>query len=77
MSEVLFSSIPGCLWISGCYKKFEEIAQNIKVKIVHRLGLDYKTRWNSTYKMLTIALPYKPVFTHAKRVDKFFDYAPK
>lgn len=43
-------------------EKFEEIAKNIKVKIQNKLGLDCKTRWNSTYKMLSIALPCKVVF---------------
>jgi hypothetical protein len=62
--------------ITKRFDKFEESAQNIKVKILHKLGLDCKTRWNSIYRMLTVALPYKVVFTHAKRVDKLFDCAP-
>ena len=44
-------------------EKFEEIAKHVKVKTEHKLGLDCKTRWNSTYKMLSIALPYKAVLT--------------
>lgn len=42
-------------------EKFEEIAKYVKVPIEHKLALDCKTRWNSTYKMLAIALPYMPV----------------
>ncbi|CAN6319333.1 unnamed protein product [Urochloa humidicola] len=57
-------------------EKFEEIGKHVKVKMDHKLGLDCKTRWNSTYKMLSIALPYKAVFDHAKRVEKLFDCAP-
>ena len=57
-------------------EKFEEIAKHVKVKTEHKLGLDCKTRWNSTYKMLSIALPYKAVFNRATRVEKLFDYAP-
>jgi hypothetical protein len=57
-------------------EKFEEIAKHVKVKTEHKLGLDCKTRWNSTYKMLSIALPYKVVFNRATRVEKLFDCAP-
>jgi hypothetical protein len=57
-------------------EKFEEIAKHVKVKIDHKLGLDCKTRWNSTYKMLSIALPLKAVFNRATRVEKLFDCAP-
>jgi len=57
-------------------EKFEEIAKHVKVKTEHKLGLDCKTRWNSTYKMLSIALPYKAVFNRATRVEKLFDCAP-
>jgi hypothetical protein len=56
--------------------KFEEIAKHVKVKNEHKLGLDCKTRWNSTYKMLSIALPYKAVFNRATCVEKLFDCAP-
>ena len=57
-------------------EKFEEIAKHVKVKTEHKLGLDCKTRWNSTYKMLSIVLPYKVVFNRATRVEKLFDCAP-
>jgi hypothetical protein len=57
-------------------EKFEEIAKHVKVKLEHKLGLDCKTRWNSTFKMLSIAMPYKAVFSRASIVDKLYDYAP-
>jgi hypothetical protein len=44
-------------------EKFEEMAKFVKVSLVHKLGLDCKTRWNSTYKMLSIAIPYEPILT--------------
>ena len=57
-------------------EKFEEIAKHVKVKLEHKLGLDCKTRWNSTFKMLSIAMPYKAVFSRASIVDKLYDCAP-
>jgi hypothetical protein len=57
-------------------ERFEEIAKHVKVKVEHKLGLDCKTRWNSTYKMLSLALSYKAVFDRAKRVERLFDCAP-
>lgn len=43
-------------------EKFEEVAKFVKIPINKKIGLDCKTRWNSTYKMLSLALPYKAVF---------------
>jgi hypothetical protein len=57
-------------------EKFEEMAKFVKVSLVHKLGLDCKTRWNSTYKMLSIAIPYEPIFNRATRVEKLYDCAP-
>jgi hypothetical protein len=57
-------------------EKFEEMAKFLKIHIVHKLGLDCKTRWNSTYKMLTIAIPYEAIFNRATRVEKLYDCAP-
>lgn len=81
--EVIKSSIASiresvAFWIATPKRleKFEEIAKHVKVKVNHKLGLDCKTRWNSTYKMLCIALPYKAVFDRARRVEKLFDCAP-
>ena len=51
-------------------EKFEEIAKHCKVKIEQKIHLDCKTRWNSAFKMLSIALPYKAVFIRANRVDR-------
>jgi hypothetical protein len=79
--EVIKSSIASiresvAFWIATPKRveKFEEIVKHVKVN--HKLGLDCKTRWNSTYKMLSIALPYKAIFDHARRVEKLFDCAP-
>ncbi|CAA0825803.1 Unknown protein [Striga hermonthica] len=57
-------------------EKFEEIAKYVKVPTDNKLGLDCKTRWNSTYKMLSVALPYEASFNRATRVEKLYDFAP-
>jgi hypothetical protein len=40
-------------------EKLEEIAKFVKDTITKKLCLDCKTRWNSTFTMLSVALPYK------------------
>lgn len=57
-------------------EKFEEVAKFVKIPINKKIGLDCKTRWNSTYKMLSLALPYKAVFVRASRVDKQYTCVP-
>jgi hypothetical protein len=57
-------------------EKFEEIAKFVKVPLNHKINLDCKTRWNSTFKMLSIAIPYKAVFIRASRVDKQYICLP-
>jgi hypothetical protein len=57
-------------------KKFEESVKHVKVKLEHKLGLDCKTRWNSTFKMLSIAMPYGAIFSRAPIIDKLYDCAP-
>ena len=65
-------------WIATAkrWEKFEEMAKFKKVKITRRLKLDCKTRWNSTFIMLDIALPYRAVFERAKSVDKQYVCLP-
>jgi hypothetical protein len=57
-------------------EKFEEIAKFVKVHIKTKISLDCKTRWNSTFNMLSIALTYKAVFIRASRVDKQYTCLP-
>ena len=57
-------------------EKFEEYAKFKKVNITRMLILDCKTRWNSTYMMLEVALPYKIVFERAKQLDKQYEHLP-
>ena len=44
-------------------QKFEENARQLHVQCTKELVLDCKTRWNSTYLMLSIALIYKNIFS--------------
>ena len=53
-------------------EKFEEIAQFVKVEATTKLILDCKTRWNSTFTMLSHALPYKSAFIRASHVDRLY-----
>ena len=57
-------------------EKFEEIAKYVKVDMRTKIHLDCRTRWNSTFNMLSTALPYKAVFTRASRVDRQYTSLP-
>uniref|UniRef100_A0A803MYC6 BED-type domain-containing protein n=1 Tax=Chenopodium quinoa TaxID=63459 RepID=A0A803MYC6_CHEQI len=43
-------------------QRFEQVAKQITPECSRKLALDCKTRWNSTYEMLSIATSYKEVF---------------
>jgi hypothetical protein len=57
-------------------EKFEEIAKFVKVNTTLKIGLDCRTRWNSTFNMLNIVLPYNSAFIRASRVDKQYTCLP-
>ena len=46
------------------------------VTIDKKIALDCKTRWNSTYTMLSTTLPYKTVFMRASHVDRQYTCCP-
>lgn len=54
----------------------ESVAKFVKVNMKKKINLDCKTRWNSTFNMLNIVLPYKDVFLRASRVDKQYTCLP-
>jgi len=57
-------------------EKFEEIAKFVKVEAKIMIILDCRTRWNSTFTMLSRALPYKAAFIRASRVDRLYTSLP-
>jgi hypothetical protein len=54
------------------HEKFENKACELNIKFERRLCLDCKTRWNSTYIMLSTALEYKTVFARVALFEKLF-----
>ncbi|KAL8497790.1 hypothetical protein ACS0TY_021212 [Phlomoides rotata] len=58
-------------------EKFEETARLLNVSSSKKLVLDCKTRWNSTYKILKVAICYKDVFTRLKQREPLYKSAPK
>ena len=57
-------------------EKFEEAARQLKIACTKKLALDCKTRWNSTYLMLEIAICYKDVFPHLRQRERHYISLP-
>jgi hypothetical protein len=52
------------------HEHFERAVAQMNVKYDTRIALDCKTRWNSTYLMLSIALEYQTVFDQLASKEK-------
>lgn len=57
-------------------QKFESVAKQIAPNITKKLVLDCKTRWNSTYEMLNVAINYREVFVVLSGRDKLYKNPP-
>ncbi|KAF7842378.1 putative AC transposase [Senna tora] len=55
---------------------FIDMAKQLKITCSKKLPLDCKTRWNSTYLMLQVALEYKDVFSRLRLREKNYLKAP-
>ncbi|KAH9762358.1 BED-type domain-containing protein [Citrus sinensis] len=60
--------------LSVIHKEVEKIRESVKE--TKNLALDCKTRWNSTYLMLSTALLYKDVFIRLKERDRNYTSLP-
>ena len=57
-------------------EKFEDAARQLRLPCNKKLCLDCKTRWNSTYLTLSIAITYKDVFPRLKQCEKLYTTVP-
>ena len=57
-------------------EKFEDVARQLCLPCNKKLCFDCKTRWNSTYLMLSIARTYKDVFSRLKQCEKLYTTMP-
>ena len=57
-------------------EKFEEATRHLAIDCTKKLSLDCKTRWNSTYLMLTVAIVYKDVFKRLKQQEAKYRNLP-
>ncbi|TXG63631.1 hypothetical protein EZV62_010625 [Acer yangbiense] len=66
-------------WVATPKRKerFVEAARQLNIEYKQMLVLDCKTRWNSTYIMLTVASKYKTVFSHLSARDRQYKSVPQ
>ncbi|KAJ0682223.1 putative transcription factor/ chromatin remodeling BED-type(Zn) family [Helianthus annuus] len=57
-------------------EKFEEAARHLDIQSSKKFSLDCKTRWNSTYLMLNVAIIYKGVFRRLRTRDAHYNTLP-
>ncbi|KAL4373548.1 hypothetical protein AHAS_Ahas05G0092800 [Arachis hypogaea] len=57
-------------------EKFEETCRQLNINYRRKLALDCRTRWNSTYLMLTSALPYREVFERLRHRESLYKVVP-
>lgn len=74
--EKIRDSVAYCLATPERYGKFEEAALSQQIELTEELCLDCRSKWNSTYTMLHIALGYNKVFDHLKQIDQKFTSCP-
>ncbi|CAN0917467.1 Putative AC transposase [Linum grandiflorum] len=55
---------------------FHDNAKQCKLSVSNKLVLDCPTRWNSTYEMLRVAIPYKVVFERLKKREAQYNSLP-
>ncbi|XP_076922799.1 zinc finger BED domain-containing protein RICESLEEPER 2-like [Bidens hawaiensis] len=58
------------------FEKFEASARQLGIQSSKKLSLDCKTRWNSTYLMLNVAIIYKDVFMRLKQRESQYNSLP-
>ncbi|CAN1256584.1 Putative AC transposase [Linum perenne] len=57
-------------------EKFKDTARQLQITFEKALVMDCSTRWNSTYEMLSVAIPYKDVFCRLKIRDHQYTTLP-
>ncbi|WCJ29533.1 hypothetical protein M5689_011160 [Euphorbia peplus] len=57
-------------------EKFEATLRQLKIPFSKKLVLDCKTRWNSTFLMLQVAISYKDAFKQLKQRDSLYKCVP-
>jgi hypothetical protein len=56
--------------------KFVVVCNEYAIKVGKCLFLDFKTRWNSTYKMLDTCIDYRAAFGYYAQVDQNYAWKP-